>query len=383
MLQNQSPAQYASALLINAVCEPQQLSKLSDCDWDLLLQVARQKRLLGRLYMELKRLCLLSSVPENVAAQLRAANNLVTHRQTVLAWELNRILWALKGLDVPVIALKGIAYVIADLPPASGRFFADLDILVPLEHITVVEQRLLDRGWLKTTLSPYDERYYRLWMHEIPPLRHRERESEIDIHHTLLPRTHRFNFHAITASLFTEAHTVPNSEAQILAAPDMVLHVLVHLLFEGNPEEGLRLRDLIDIADLLRYFGSEMTFWSQLVQRAEQLNLGRPLYYGFRYLQRLLGIKVPAFAIQTTARFAPIAPIQWLMDWLVPLAILPEHPAYPRYRARLARQLLYLRAHWLRMPPLLLIRHLSYKMWLRLRKVPRYIDIKPQDLQQL
>ncbi len=383
MQHRQSPTQRARILLINAVREPQQLSQLSDSDWNLLLQVARHKRLLGRLYVELDRLKLLDAVPNNVAAQLRAANNLVRHRQTVLTWELNRILWALKDLNVPVIALKGAAYVIADLPPAAGRFFADLDILVPLEHITVVEQRLLDRGWLKTTLSPYDERYYRLWMHEIPPLRHRERESEIDIHHTLLPRTHRFNVHAVTASLFAQAHAVSGTKAQILAAPDMVLHALVHLLFEGNPEEGLRLRDLIDVVDLCNHFGTEVLFWQQIMVRAEQLNLGRLLYYGLRYSDLIFSTKVPTFVIEKTAQFAPILPIRWLMDWLIPLAILPEHPAYPRYRARLARQLLYLRAHWLRMPPSLLMRHLSYKVWLRLRNVPRYVEIKPQDLQQL
>ena len=46
-------------------------------------------------------------------------------------------------------------------------------------------------GWLRMKIDPYDDRYYRVWMHEIPPLRHRERKTEIDLHHTILPRTSR------------------------------------------------------------------------------------------------------------------------------------------------------------------------------------------------
>ena len=97
------------------------------------------------------------------------------------SWEVNRLLWALKDIDVPLILLKGAAYLLAGLPPARGRIFADVDLLVPEERIGEIEERLVERGWFKTQIDPYDDRYYRVWMHEIPPLRHRERGTEIDI----------------------------------------------------------------------------------------------------------------------------------------------------------------------------------------------------------
>ncbi len=374
---------HASALLINALRFPDTLPGLSLDDWDLLLRIARAKRLLGRLSADLDRLGLLHAIPTGAVNQLRAAHNLVQHRQTVLTWELDRVLWALDGLDVPVVALKGTAYVIAGLPPAAGRFFADLDLLVPFSRIAEVEQRLLERGWLKLRLSPYDDRYYRLWMHEIPPLRHRERESEIDMHHALLPRTSRFGSRLDATWLLERSRAVAGSAAHILGAHDMVLHSLVHLFLEGDPHEGLRLRDLVDATDLLCYFGSEPGFWEDLVPRAKQLRLGRPLYYGLRYARSLCAVEIPAVVLQTAMQDAPRMPVRWLMDWLVPLALLPEHPDHPRRRAALARWLLYLRAHWLRMPPVLLVRHLGYKTWLRMRGVRQSISVTPQDLQQL
>ena len=47
------------------------------------------------------------------ANHLRAARNVVAHRQTLVAWEVNRVLWALQGMDVPLVILKGAAYVLA------------------------------------------------------------------------------------------------------------------------------------------------------------------------------------------------------------------------------------------------------------------------------
>jgi hypothetical protein len=379
----ESAARRASALLMSALRFPETLAELAPDDWDLLLRVARSKRLLGRLYANLARLDLLAAIPPGAATQLRAARNLIQHRQTVLTWELDRVLWALDGLEVPVVALKGTAYVIAGLPPAAGRFFADLDLLVPLSHIEEVERRLLQRGWLKMRLSPYDDRYYRLWMHEIPPLRHRERESEIDIHHALLPRTSRFCSGLDAALLLEQARPVNGSRARVLSPHDMVLHSLVHLFLEGDPQEGLRLRDLVDVADLLGYFGAATGFWEGLVPRAQQLGLGRPLYYGLRFAGCLLDVDIPDAVLIAAAQGSPMPPVRWLMDWLVPLALLPEHPDHPRRRAALARWLLYLRAHWLRMPPLLLARHLGYKTWLRMRGVRKRVEVTPQDLQQL
>ena len=125
------------------------------------------------------------------ANHLRAARNVVVHRQTLVAWEVNRVQWALQGMDVPLVILKGAAYVLAGLPVVRGRLFADLDLMVPLAHIDAVEQALVAHGWLRMQIDPYDDRYYRVWMHEIPPLRHRERKTEIDLHHTILPRTSR------------------------------------------------------------------------------------------------------------------------------------------------------------------------------------------------
>jgi len=349
-------------------------------DWELLLRVARRARLLGRLECDLSRAGLLGSIPPRAAAHLRASRNVIVHRNTLVRWEINRILWALNGTEVPLVLLKGAAYVVAELPPARGRIFADVDLLVPEESIAKVEERLLERGWFKMQIDPYDDRYYRVWMHEIPPLRHRERGTEIDIHHRLLPRTSRLKSDPVP--LFAAARPLADPRLSVLAPADMVLHALVHLFLEGDPDEGLRLRDLVDVHDLLCYHGQEPGFWAALGPRARELGFERPLFYGLHHAHRLLGTPIPTDVLQELDDAAPLWLIRKLMDHLIHLTLLPGHPDYPSWWAALGRRLMYVRAHWLRMPPVLLARHLSHKAWLRFRGVRKQIDLAQLDLKQ-
>ena len=370
----------AQSLLLDALRTPEKLPVLLPADWELLLRVARRVRLLGRIESDLSRAGLLDNIPARAAAHLRAARNVIEHRKTLVSWEVNRILWALKGTEGPLILLKGSAYLLAGLPSARGRIFADVDLLVPEARVEETENGLVERGWFKTQIDPYDDRYYRVWMHEIPPLRHRERGTEIDIHHRLLPRTSRLS--SDPAPLFASARPLGDPRLAVLAPADMVLHSLVHLFLEGDPDEGLRLRDLVDVHDLLCHFGQEPGFWAALMPRACELGFERPLFYGLHHAQRLFATPVPPEVLQEVADAAPVWPIRQVMNHLIHRALLPEHPDHPSRRATLSRWLLYVRSHWLRMPPGLLTRHLAQKAWLRFRGYRKRIDLAQLDLKQ-
>ncbi|MFX6435483.1 nucleotidyltransferase family protein, partial [Acinetobacter baumannii] len=59
----------------------------------------------------------------------------------------------------------------------------------PRDALDAVEAALLGAGWEWVKPDPYDDAYYRRWMHELPPLIHHERDRMIDVHHTILPLT--------------------------------------------------------------------------------------------------------------------------------------------------------------------------------------------------
>ena len=120
-------------------------------------------------------------------------------------------------------------------------------------------------------LTPYDDRYYRDWGHEVPPLRRMERQVEVDLHHNILMRTARLRPSA--EAMLAAARPVAGSRFVVLAPIDMVLHAIVHLFYSG--EMGDALRELVDIDVLLRHFSQhEPGFWQDFWARAEALDLG-------------------------------------------------------------------------------------------------------------
>jgi hypothetical protein len=146
----------------------------------------------------------------------------------------------------------------------------------------------------------------------------------------------------------------------------MVLHASTHLFVSGEFENPLR--ELVDIADLLAFFGSvEPGFWDALSVRASELNLGRPMFYALRYATRWLGTEVPPHVVESFDQVAPSTPVLAAMDWAVDRALFPSHPDEDGRIAAVARLQMVVRSHFLRMPPSMLARHLLYKSYIRTR----------------
>jgi len=346
-------------LLLRAITEPGSLLSCNNAEWELLLSMARRSRLLGYLATELEENNSLEKVPARVARILKCRLTEISRLHDQALWELNRVRWALDGAEIPVIVLKGVAYIFAHLLAARGRYFADVDLLIPRDRLDQFESLLLSRGWRQPKLSAYDDHYYRAWSHEIPALVHGERTTEIDAHHTIAPLTSGIRVDA--QLLFDRAIEAGREGFKILCPVDMVLHCAVNL-FQNN-ELSDDLRDLLDLHEMLLQFSSAVPdFWMLLVARTNELKLGQPLFYGIQFARRIFKTPVPT-GVEYGLAQKPNRLAQRLMHSLVPLALLPLHPDSPSYQARLARLLLFCRSHWIRMPLHLLVIHVSYKFW--------------------
>jgi hypothetical protein len=244
------------------------------------------------------------------------------------------------------------------LPPAPGRLFSDLDILVPKQRLDDVEAALMLAGWAGTMPDEYDQRYYRDWMHELPPMQHMRRQSMLDVHHAILPETAAVR--PDPDKLRAAARAIPGAPGvHVLAPADMVLHSAVHLFSDGEFKHGLR--DLFDLHRLLLHFGALPGFWSGLPARAHELELSRPLFYALRYAVQLLGTPVPSATMAAAEPGRPNRVLLALMDRMFARALLPLHASCSDRFSGAAFGLLYIRGNWLRMPPLLLTRHLFHK----------------------
>jgi hypothetical protein len=200
-------------------------------------------------------------------------------------------------------------------------------------------------------------------MHEIPPMQHPERETLLDIHHTILPLTSRF--YPDAAALLAASQPLDTPRLRVLAPADMVLHSAVHVF---NDEVSNPLRDLSDLHLLLCHFGERPGFWDELLARAGLHGLRRPLYYLLRHVRRVLNTPIPSTVEQAAAAGAPPKPLGMVMDWLFRHRFSATARRDRGRGARLAYGLFYLRAHWLRMPLPMLARHLTVKAGRRLQE---------------
>jgi len=345
-------------LVVVVLRDPERTRDFGPSSWELLIRQARSADLLARIAALLDDRTLLASVPEGPAAHLTAASTLARAQQEEVRREVAHIDHALRPLVTPIVLLKGAAYLLGGLPAALGRTFSDVDVLVPRERLAEVEAELMLAGWATTHHSEYDQRYYRTWMHELPPLQHIRRQTILDVHHAILPDTARLK--PSSRKLLDAAEPLEEHPGLwILAPPDMVLHSMAHLFHNEELSHGLR--DLSDLDLLLRHFGARPDFWEHVVERARELDLARPLYYGLHQAHTILGTPVPTATLETSRRNAPPWPLRSVMERLWSHALRSPHRTTDRPMTSMALFALYVRAHWLRMPPGLLARHLAVK----------------------
>jgi hypothetical protein len=317
-------------LLARALRTPENTLALDAEGWTALIATARAEQMIGSLAYRLEGL----RVPQAVARLLADARASAAQGRIAALWEAEAARRALAPLGMPVVLLKGTAFVAADLKAGEGRSIGDLDILVPRDRIDAVEAALIAAGWEWVKPDPYDDAYYRRWMHELPPLIHRERDRMIDVHHTILPLTARITPDA--AGLLAWSVEVEPG-VRILSPNDMLVHAAAHLFADGDLAGGMR--NLWDIHCLVDQFGT-----NGLAERAAHHGLDREVARALRLSTALYG---------EGARLNPA-------DHLY-LRRLTARDGWGRATRPVTRLGFYVRSHWLRMPPAMLARHLWTK----------------------
>jgi Uncharacterised nucleotidyltransferase len=367
--------------LIDLLAGRRDPATLDDRAWEAVISVARAEVLVATLAERLAE----ADLPPAVAAlfaDLRAAMRV---QQTLALWEAEMARRALEPAGVRFVLLKGTAYAAAGLPCAAGRQIGDLDILVAREDLDRAETALLAAGWEWVKPDPYDDAYYRNHMHELPPLIHKDRDRMIDVHHTILPLTHRARPDA--AALLKRAEVLPlptdfacvysDSPAEygpvdpgvltngqwVLGPYDMVVHCVAHVMADGDLAGGLR--NLWDFhlltQEMERRSGGK--YWKDLAGYAGEHRLYRELLRAARLAHYLFGSRERRVVCRDQSCTRPPTATDRLF-----LRALTARDDWGRPTRPFTRLLFTIRSHWLRMPPLMLARHLLVK-WRRGQKL--------------
>jgi hypothetical protein len=333
--------------LIAILGQPENAQRMNDAEWNAVIRAARQTDLLGQLGGTIYDVM----PPENIPPPVKRAIDLeiltARRRGEAALWEI-RVMRRLIPDDIPIIVLKGCAYVLANDKNATGRLFSDIDLLVDAEHLGRVESALISGGWKPSQVSAYDQKYYRNWMHEVPPMEHVRRHTTVDLHHAIIPPVSRFAFDP--KQLQTSAVEVLPG-LFVLSPADRCLHSVAHAFLEGVSAKALR--DLYDIACLTRQHFPNQSGRDELLARANQLGLEVILAAALEASDALYGSDGESRSPESIrARCLALA----AQNAIKPTTVLGS----------VMEQLLLAHSHWMKMPIGLLVPHLVRKSWLRL-----------------
>ncbi len=321
-------------LLARVLSDPATIAALDADGWTALLAIARAEQLIGSLAYRLDGL----PMPGAVARILADARASAEQGRVAALWEAEMARRILTPIGCPVVLLKGTAFVAAGLAAGQGRSIGDLDILVPRAALADVEAALIAGGWEWVKPDPYDDAYYRRWMHELPPLIHRDRDRMIDVHHTILPLTARIT--PDPAAIIADSALLENG-LRVPSVSDMLVHAAAHLFADGDLAGGMR--NLWDIHRLIEEFGL-----NRVAARAADHGLSVEMARAVRLSAALYATDISAGHKLTLA------------DRLF-LRRLTARDGWGRAVRPLTRLGFYIRSHLLRMPPLMLARHLWTK----------------------
>ena len=324
--------------------------------WQQLLSQAYASQLVARVYWLLTTYQLTAYIPTGLEWHFSSAYTVFQAHRDDVRREIAQITSALSTGNIQPVFLKGAAYILAEDDCHFGRLFADVDIYVEKSSLANTEQLLRWHGWVSRELDAHDERYYRDWMHEIPPMGNSKTNMTIDVHHNLVPLVSRIKLDAV--KLHERLINYPTF--QLLSLEDRILHSAVHLLLDGEFQHGFR--DLHDLYLLLNQaMRDEPEFISILQIRAQQLGFELITWYLLRLMVDIFDMKLSPQTLQQSDQVVRWLGIRRIVLYLFKRVLLPDQQFRRSSRFRHYAWLLYIRSHWLKMPVHLLIPHLCYK----------------------
>jgi len=278
----------------------------------------------------------------------------------MLRFEMDRLQRALIGTGITPVILKGGAYVATGSNAGKGRRVSDLDIMVGREQIAETEALLKNAGWEfeAGVDNLYDINYYRKYMHELPPLRHKSRRTLIDVHHGLVPQTASYSFKSDL--MLQSAEFIPGTRLKVFTPVDRFIHSAIHSFADGSFDTPSR--SVLELHLLLQDLTAPEK--SALVARAVQLGAAKPVATALYLLGQ---------ALDDTAAKDLRASLGGKAVVDVPIWAFKQKLLRPE-KARAAKLVLFLRSHLIRMPVYLLIIH-SLRKFLKFSR--RLLSRKP------
>jgi Uncharacterised nucleotidyltransferase len=257
-------------------------------DWEALLRLAQEHRVLPMLYMRLS--TAFASVPPDALASIRAQYNRNVLHSLANAAELIELLRDFDQKGIPAMPFKGVVLAASVYGDLTARSAGDLDLLIRFEDLEMATGIFLARGYELTTALDHDG------MPAIPEDEyHFERRQDgmiCEVRWGLTPQRLRrpikmdFVWHRRQTATLAGA-TVADMDAESL---------LIILCMHGSKHAWERLIWICDVAQVLAKYPD--LAWDSVEAKAKRLGLMRSLKLGVLLAHRFSGVAVPPVILQ-------------------------------------------------------------------------------------
>jgi len=259
----------------------------SQVDWENLISLAEEYRLLPLTYTHLKKLGVSDRLPAAGREKMRQAVLTNATRNTLFLHEAKIVLETLKGAHIPVIGLKGVYLLDNIYPDISTRTMNDLDLMVKKRDIPAAISICQSLGYQPTTYFNIHDA--NLDIKHVPPLK-KETGPYLELHWTILEEDEPFTIDA--KGLWERAlpAKIAGSDALTLSPEDLILHLCLHLAYQHHLSLGLR--GLYDVTAVLHHFKGGLD-GSKMAASAHTWGSTRVLGLSLTLAEDLLGAPIP------------------------------------------------------------------------------------------
>ncbi|QDV82877.1 nucleotidyltransferase family protein [Planctomycetes bacterium TBK1r] len=302
--------------------------------WDRAIRFANHTSSLAQIAHDLQRGGHVEQLPAGVRSRLARENWLTAFNHRIIRYETDAVGRILAPLNVPLVLLKGSAYLTAGCDWAAGRTTGDIDLLVRQQDLDRVDRLMRENEFAPNdSNSERDEQYYRRWLHELAPRRHVYRGIEIDLHFRLLPVCDPFSFE--TNEFIERSRPIEGGPYRWLDPVDGVIHSTINLGHTGEYRRAFR--DLWDLRHLIEQADDVTDFdWSELATRTVSLGLIKTVTGVLVLASELIGLSIPEGWVREISGKSESDVRQSMVYRLMRSAALPSGRAYRSRRRRVA-----------------------------------------------
>lgn len=205
-------------------------------------------------------------------------------RTACLLLELERILPIVRGAGCEPVVLKGAALALTAYSEPTDRWFVDLDLLVPLDTVEAVCERLLGAGYRpfhgRASWAYYDQ-------HHVHRILIGPAGSVVEVHWALTAPASSYHYDPPGARDRARTATIGRETCLVAAPADQVVQAVYQHLANGFV-------DLRRVLDLVR-LGPRMTSadWQDTAAVAAAAELDRALEFWLHIMKQIVGIQLP------------------------------------------------------------------------------------------